>query len=419
MAVRQNPRRPLHRRDVVAVHDAGRRALRIIMGLRMEHGDQREGLRVLTELAALLHEFRHFAKPFHAPRNELPGTQSACLVDLHVAARRKQHSRLLLKHFHRFHDPRRRGIAHLGRLAERPQHDVPRLVAIAQPAGLATAAVKPPDPAVVAADPIRRNGRIAWIAQRLQPVGTDLHVRLVRMDGLRVFRHVFHEAFPLEVHPRCPIRIFFGDRRFRDSRAFLELSRALLAIAWLDRPQIAVDPEAIDIITVDQFNQLRNQQFLQIGAARTHFIRLAVRTRRGHDGPFRMLLRRRHVPNAGIMAVKRQFQLFRRLAPLRHRILHDARRHRPVRHLRKPAGHARMAFAVRLHEIRLHDFQHRNEFRRTAMRAQFRIVGVRMQVIMHAEIIFLPVPVSTTDLHDFLLFIIWETHSCASGHTGV
>ena len=56
------------------------------------------------------------------------------------------------------------------------------------------------------------------------------------MDGLRVFRHVFHETFPLEVHPRRPVHIFFGDRRFRDSRAFFELRRALLAIAWLDGP---------------------------------------------------------------------------------------------------------------------------------------------------------------------------------------
>ena len=229
------------------------------------------------------------------------------------------------------------------------------------------------------------------------------------MDGLRVFRHVFHEAFPLEVHPCRPICIFLGNRRFRNSRAFLELRRALLAIAWLDRPQIAVDPEAIDTVPVNQFEQLRNQQLLQIGAARTHLLRLAVRARRGHDGPFRMLLRRRHVPNAGIMAMKRQFQLLRCFSPLRHRILHDARRYRPVRHLRKPAGHARMAFAVRLHKIRLHDFQHRNEFRRTAMRAQFRIVGIRMQVIMHAEIIFLPVPVSMTDLHDisFFFWMFW------------
>ena len=37
----------------------------------MEHGHQREGLRVLTELAALFHEFRHFAKPFHSPWNQL------------------------------------------------------------------------------------------------------------------------------------------------------------------------------------------------------------------------------------------------------------------------------------------------------------------------------------------------------------
>ena len=96
------------------------------------------------------------------------------------------------------------------------------------------------------------------------------------MDGFRVFRHVFHEAFPLEVHPRRPVRIFFGNWRVRDSCALFELRRAFFAIAWLDRPQIAVDPETIDIITVDQFNQLRDQQLLQIGAARTHFFRLTV-----------------------------------------------------------------------------------------------------------------------------------------------
>ena len=238
------------------------------------------------------------------------------------------------------------------------------------------------------------------------------------MDGFRVFRHVFHETFPLEVHPSRPVRILFGDRRFRDSRALFELCRAFFAIAWLDRPQIAVDPESIDHIAVDQLNQLRNQQLFQIRTARTHLFRLTIRTRRGNDRPFRMLFRRRHVPNAGIMTMERQFQLLCRFPPLRHRVFDNARRYRSIRNLRKPARHARMAFAIRLHEIRFHDFQHRNEFRRTAMRAQFRIIGVRMQIIMHAEIIFLPIPVSTTDLHIKFLFYFFGTRFCASGHAG-
>ena len=206
-------------------------------------------------------------------------------------------------------------------LVEAPHHNVPRLAAGGDEAGLAAAIVQAPDGRVVAADPIRGALRLARIVKCFQPVRANQHARLMTVHRVTIMGDVLPKAFPRKLPPGGPVRIAGALGRLGDARLPAERRAAAVAVAGVHRPQVAVDPKTVHAVTIDEFQQLGNHQLIDVGAPRAHPI--AVRGSHSHeaaadrlaarpaDAPVGMLAAGRDVEDAGIMGVQRQAELSR------------------------------------------------------------------------------------------------------------
>ena len=227
---------PLHRGRVDAPHQvlAFHRGPGMVLG--MQYRPLRDGLRVLTERSAGLHEAAHGAESLHAPRNEPAGPDVRVLVDLHIAAKGAHERRLLLQHGDGFRDPGRIGLAHAVRTVEVPEHDVPRLGPGGQEPRLAAAGIEAPNPRVVAADPVGRHAGLARIAEGLQPVRAHHDAGFVRVDGLAVARDVCFETTQREGPPDRPVGIGLVLRRLGSAGFPRERRPAPFAVTGLGGP---------------------------------------------------------------------------------------------------------------------------------------------------------------------------------------
>ena len=247
-------------------------------------------------------------------------------------------------------------------------------------------------------------------------------------------RHMAVEAAQHEVPEQRPVRIIFIHRHFRLSGFGRVKFAAAVAIAGPHRPEVAVDPEAVDTVTFDQLGQLRQHQAVRITAVRAHglrnIVRPAILTAAGSGGvngrrldvPLRKAFAGRLVPDAGVVAVQRQAEPPRLHSPSGQSIPLQSRRDRRRRQLRKPAQIARMPLAVGLHKIDAELMQEIAE-RVSDPRAELRIPLRCMQIVMKPDTAMLPVPVAGHMLIPFLFFrrfpgIRAETFRRISGNGG-
>ena len=263
-----------------------------------------------------------------------------------------------------------------------------------------------PDGRVVAADPIGRDLRLAGIAECLQPVRADQHAGLVAMDGVAIAGDVLLEALPREIPPCGPVGIAGVLGRLGDAGLRRERLAAAVAIAGFHGPQVAVDPKTVDAVAVDEFQQLRNHQFVDVGATRTHLV--AAGRRHAHEAAadrFSVLAPQctirdawcrptcHRCRNSGSAAASR--------APCvaaRHpdeRILDDARTDGGAGRLAEPTGQSGVTFAVGLDEIRPGEPQHLCKFFRIALGADITVALQHVEVVMESEAAFRAVPISS------------------------
>jgi len=139
----------------------------------------------------------------------------------------------------------------------------------------------------------------------------------------------------MERQPGCPRGVAGCDRDVGKSGAAGELGTAAGAPAGFGGPVLAVDPKAVDVVGVDQFEQLRDHQLGRVpteaaghvgalhgGRRALTFAPGAVRHASGIDaGPIEVQLQRAGVPDAGVVDAEGDTEPARRLAVDAQRVL--------------------------------------------------------------------------------------------------
>ena len=218
------------------------------------------------------------------------------------------------------------------------------------------------------------------------------------MDRLAVASDVLFKAPQGELEPGSPVRGVCIDGRFGNAGRGLERPAALAAVAGLGRPDVAVHPEAVDFVAVDQLHHLGNEQLFEIRRAGAH---LAGHALAGgvHAAPGAVFLAGGIVPDTGVMAVEGQIQLAGRPPPALQCVLFDARADRSIGDFAEPAGISGMAFAVGLNEVDAQTLEHGHQILVVGAHAQLGVVGTCVQVVVQTEVALLAVPPAGVDRH--------------------
>ncbi len=225
-----------------------------------------------------------------------------------------------------------------------PRHQVPRHLAVGQIAGV--------DPGHVYLVSVRRNiaGEVVQLRhhrhrshRRIQPVTRKLKPGVERVQRVDVMTHIGFELTALEGLPVLPAEVAWALRRIGISGLVLPLGPRGLRVVQARGPAIAIHPDPIQVVSGGHFPQLRNKQFIDIGAgaAGNFRVRSAVFV---HLRPLGVVLHRRPIPDARVVNIQPYPMLPRHLAPDRQRISDDARG-RPA-HLGRVAGVAWVPLAV-------------------------------------------------------------------------
>ena len=303
------------------------------------------------------------------------------VVNLEAPTLRQHHGRLLLQ----LHSSLVRAVivCAIAPPREAPRHQIPRHSGVRDVARLETRRVDRILRAVVAGDEV--DGRFHRTRHKtgVHPVARDLQVGIEGVQLIQIVREVRLELLAVEFQPLMPVRLFGRTGRVIVAAGRLPCGESGGAVIRQRSPALAIDPRAIKVVSGEDLFELRDQQFVHVGAEGAGDaleIRLALRR---DPRPLRVMLDSHAIPHAGVVNEELDTVLLRDLAPECQRVPHDAGR--CPTDLRRITGVAGMALAVLLYVVGLDPLQQPGDHGLGHIRAQFRVVFARVQIEVKSE----------------------------------
>ena len=358
----------------------------VVVRVQMEHGRLGGGGRPEAGGAALAAELGGLGDDLVLPAGQPAGAMRLG-VDHHGPAEGDDFRHLLLQVHGRLHGPGRAG--DLVVAGEAPDHEIPGHAPAVQHAGFEGGAGGAPVGGVVAAEVVHRHRYRLRLADGVHPVAADQALRAGGMHRVRVFGHVFAEEVALEGEPFRPVRLARLGGDFGDAGAGGELGAAGVAPAGGRAPVLAIDPEAVHAVGLDQFQHLRDHQF--VGVAAQPAGRAGAALALGIDrAPFGAEFEGAVVDHARVVHAQADAQLGGHLAMDLQGVRDDAGS--GGADLGGPGGVAGMALAVALDPVRADGAPAFAEVLVGDFAAEFGVVRVGMEVVVDAEEdVFVPV----------------------------